>query len=96
MAQSLLDKLHLVATTHGWEINFNLQLNRDNKPSTHSDLPIYAWKILLTTAKNFTSQLTDDDKVENCMQDVHAQFNEVVSKTLVRLESRLGRLDLRI
>ena len=96
MAQSLLDKLHLVATTHGWEINFNLQLNRDSKPSTHSDLPIYAWKILLTTAKNFTSQLTDDDKVENCMQDVHAQFNEVVSKTLVRLESRLGRLDLRI
>jgi hypothetical protein len=65
-------------------------MNWDSNPAAHLELSSHAWQILLETAKRFTSQLTDTEKVNACIQEARAQLSEPVLKTAARLESSLN------
>ena len=62
----------------------------DDNPTAHLELSNPAWRILLETAKKFTAQLTDTERVNACLQEAHTQLNEAVLKTVARLDSLLS------
>jgi hypothetical protein len=90
MSQSFLDELQGVSKANGWGLAFEPQMNWDGNPTAHLELSHHAWPILLETAKKFTSQLTDTEKVNDCIREARTQFSESVLKTAARLDSLMN------
>lgn len=90
MSQSFLDELQMVSKANGWGLTFEPQMNWSDNPNAHLELSNPAWRILLETAKKFTAQLTDTERVNACIQEAHTQLNEAVLKTASRLDSLLS------
>jgi hypothetical protein len=89
-AQSFLDELQTVSKANGWGIVFEPQMNWDSNRTAHLELPYQAWHILLETAKKFTSQLTDTERVNAAIQETRIQLSEAVLTTAARLDSLLN------
>jgi hypothetical protein len=86
MCQSFLDKLQSVSNANEWRIVFGPQMSWDDNPTALLKLPHHAWSILLETAKDFISHLSDKEKVDICMQEIRMQFDSDVLNTAMRLD----------
>ncbi len=83
MSQSLLDALLETSKEHNWQMQFNLQTVLDNANYSLEVLR-EALPILLKTAEQFVSRITDPDTVETQMQQLGSQFSEAVHRDVER------------
>ena len=97
MSQALLDHLQETANKHNWQMQFNLQtvLNSINYP-----LKVLkeALPVLLETAKQFVSNITDPAAVEARMREVSSQFSETIHRDISiyeKAENEMGFSDHR-
>jgi hypothetical protein len=90
MSQSFLDELHTVSRKNGWGMIFDAHMKWDSNPAAYLEAPNHAWRTMLETAKQFTSQLTDTATVEACMQDVRIQFSDEVLETAARFDGLIS------
>lgn len=90
MSLALLDELRTAAKAHGWNFDFQPQKDWDADPVVHLELSTHAWQVLLETAKKFTAQLTDTEKVDACIWETRMQLSKAVLETAVRLENSLS------
>ena len=78
MSQSLLDGLLETSKKHNWQMRFNLQTILDGDYSL--EVLREALPILLETAKQFASGVTDPEIVGAQMQTLSMQFSEAVHR----------------
>jgi hypothetical protein len=82
MAQSLLDALLETSKKHDWQMQFNLQTIWEG------DYPLQvlqeALPLLLDTAKQYASGVTDPQTVDTHMQTLNVQFGEAVHQDVAR------------
>jgi len=82
MSQSLLDELLETSKKHNWQMQFDLQT------VVKGDYPLQilqeALPILLETAKQFASRVTDPQTVDAHMQTLNVQFGEAVHQDVAR------------
>ncbi|MBN1261731.1 MAG: hypothetical protein JXB35_13730 [Anaerolineae bacterium] len=82
MIQALLDELVETSRKHNWQMQFDLQT------ILQGDYPLHilqeALPVLLDTAKQFASKVTDPQTVEASMQTLHGQFGEAVQQEVAR------------
>jgi hypothetical protein len=85
ISQALLDQMQETAIKHNWRMQFDLQTVLDSK-----DIPLEvlreALPVLLETARQFVSEITDPVVVEARLQEVSSQFSEIVHRDIARYE----------
>lgn len=86
LSQALLDELRKTANQHNWYMQFNPHTVLD---STKYPLEVLreALPVLLETAKQFVSSITDPDIVEIRMREVSSRVSETIHRDVARYGS---------
>jgi hypothetical protein len=91
-SQALLQKLQKTAEKYDWQIQFNEQTVLD-----HNDYPLETLReslpVLLETAKDFVSNLTDPAHVEARMEEISSQFSETIHRDVMRYAKINSEMD---
>ncbi len=82
MTKALLDELKKTASLHSWQIYFNPDTVLENIDSSNEVLS-KALPVLLETARQFVTKITDQGVVEAQMQRISSRFDKDIQKDVM-------------